>query len=107
MKSKRNMLPGGLAHVHGEIFINDAALTPGKQPHAHHAQGDMQDHSFLRYAEVSSATAHRAVYVFLLKTPPFPQSPAFSSSPSHAAPLSPPASPPASFSPGLHHKRHM
>lgn len=52
MKQKRGRLTGGLTHVHGEIYINDDHITPGKQPHANHVDGDIDDHSLMRYAEV-------------------------------------------------------
>lgn len=52
MKQKRSRLTGGLTHVHGEIYINDEQIRPGKQPHANHVDGDVEDHSLMRYAEV-------------------------------------------------------
>ena len=52
MKHKRKLLPGGLTHVHGEIYINDNRLSPGKQPEINHIHGDIEDHSLIRYAEV-------------------------------------------------------
>lgn len=50
-KSRRlNLLNDALVPVHGEIYIDDEELTPGKQPG--HSVKDVEDHSFMRYAEV-------------------------------------------------------
>lgn len=50
-KSRRlNLLNDALIPVHGEIYIDDVELTPGKQPG--HSMKDADDHSFMRYAEV-------------------------------------------------------
>ena len=50
-KSRRlNLLHDPLIHVHGEIYIDDEQLTPGKQPA--HSLKDAEDHGFMRYAEV-------------------------------------------------------
>ena len=50
-KSRRlNLLNDPLLHVHGEIYIDDEQLTPGKQPT--HSLKDAEDHGFMRYAEV-------------------------------------------------------
>ena len=50
-RSRRlNLLMDPLVHVHGEIYIDDEQLTPGKQPA--HSLKDVEDHSFMRYAEV-------------------------------------------------------
>ena len=48
-----NLLNDGLVHVHGEIYIDDEQLKPGKQPFQF--GGDPEDHSLSRYAEVSNA----------------------------------------------------
>jgi len=45
-----NLLNNTLVHVHGEIYIDDKQLKPGKQPYQF--QGDPNDHSLMRYAEV-------------------------------------------------------
>lgn len=45
-----NLLNDTLTHVHGEIYIDDEQLAPGKQPA--HSVRDVEDHSFMRYAEV-------------------------------------------------------
>jgi len=45
-----NLLNDTLVHVHGEIYIDDEQLKPGKQPYQF--QGDPKDHSMMRYAEV-------------------------------------------------------
>ena len=47
-----NLLNDTLVHVHGEIYIDDEQLTPGKQPYQF--QGDPKDHSMMRYAEVKN-----------------------------------------------------
>ncbi|KAL3130729.1 hypothetical protein ABBQ38_000076 [Trebouxia sp. C0009 RCD-2024] len=44
-----NLLNDTLTHVHGEIYIDDEQLAPGKQPA--HSVRDVEDHSFMRYAE--------------------------------------------------------
>ena len=50
-RSRRlNLLNDSLVHVHGEIYIDDEQLTHGKQPA--HSMKDVEDHSFMRYAEV-------------------------------------------------------
>lgn len=46
-----NLLNDTLTHVHGEIYIDDEQLRPGKQPA--HSLRDAQDHSLMRYAEAS------------------------------------------------------
>lgn len=65
MKHKRKLLPGGLTHVHGEIYINDGRLAPGKQPELNHIHGDIEDHSLMRYAEVHTL-AHGCSTVYKL-----------------------------------------
>lgn len=51
-KARRlNLLNDTLTHVHGEIYIDDEQLAPGKQPPGHSIR-DLEDHSFMRYAEV-------------------------------------------------------
>lgn len=50
-KNRRlKLLNDSLVHVHGEIYIDDEQLRPGKQPG--HSLKDAEDHSFMRYAEV-------------------------------------------------------
>ncbi|DBA83613.1 hypothetical protein WJX77_012231 [Trebouxia sp. C0004] len=44
-----NLLHDTLVHVHGEIYIDDEQLKPGKQPYQF--QGDPEDHNLMRYAE--------------------------------------------------------
>ena len=51
-KHKHRLLQGHLVHVHGEIYIDDAVITPGAQPLGHLMSGDANDHSLDRYAEV-------------------------------------------------------
>ena len=48
-----NPLSSSFVQVHGEIYIDDEQLTPGKQPFGNHFAGDIEDHGFMRYAEVS------------------------------------------------------
>ncbi len=48
------LLADSLVHVHGEIYIDDEQLTPGKQPYGNHFNGDVEDHGFMRYAEVTT-----------------------------------------------------
>lgn len=51
-KHKTKLLHGHLVHVHGEIYIDDAVMTPGSQPLGHLVVGDAHDHNLDRYAEV-------------------------------------------------------
>ena len=63
MKHKRKLLLlHGLTHVHGEIYINDDRLAPGKQPELNHIHGDIEDHSLMRYAEVRTLAQCNTVY---------------------------------------------
>ena len=48
---KLNPLTSSYVHVHGEIYIDDEQVTPGKQPV--NFEKDPQDHNLMRYAEVS------------------------------------------------------
>ncbi|KAL0043790.1 hypothetical protein WJX82_000576 [Trebouxia sp. C0006] len=48
-----NLLNNTLVHVHGEIYIDDKQLKPGKRPYQF--QGDPNDHSLMRYAEALHA----------------------------------------------------
>ena len=50
---QRKLIPNlnnGFVHVHGEIYIDDEQLKPGKQPTGF--DKDPDDHSLMRYAEV-------------------------------------------------------
>lgn len=52
-KHRHKLLHRDLVHVHGEVYIDEAVITPGSQPLGHLLSGDCNDHSLDRYAEAS------------------------------------------------------